>query len=81
MQAVGMAKTDLCGFLYPIQLKGTNPISESVNASIQKIKAKACGARKRARLRVLILFQWAAFFFLPARISEGQLTQNPAAFN
>ena len=81
MQALGMAKTDLCEFLYPIQLKGTNPISESVNASIQKIKARACGARKRARLRILILLRRAAFFFLPARICEGQLTQNAEAFN
>jgi len=49
-------KTHLWGILNAVQLKATNAIAELVNATIQKIKARACGFRNRARFRTAILF-------------------------
>jgi transposase len=66
-----MVKTHLWGILNAIQLKATNAIAESVNATIQKIKARACGYRNRARLRTVILFHKGGLSLLPAGISEG----------
>jgi transposase len=64
-------KTHLWGILNAVQLKATNAIAESINATIQKIKARACGFRNRARLRTAILFHKGGLSFMPARISEG----------
>ena len=66
-----MVKTHLWGILNAIQLKATNAIAESVNATIQKIKARACGYRNRARFRTVILFHKGGLSLLPAGISEG----------
>jgi transposase len=66
-----MVKTHLCGILNAIQLKATNAIVESVNATIQKIKVRTCGYRNRARFRIVILFQKGGLSLLPAGISEG----------
>jgi hypothetical protein len=49
-------KTRLWGILSAIQLKTTTAIAESVNPTIQKIKARACGFRHRPRSRMAILF-------------------------
>ena len=65
------AKTHLWGILNAVQLKATNAIAESVNATIQKIKARACGFRNRARFRTAILFHKVRLFLMPRGISEG----------
>lgn len=49
-------KTRLWGILSAIQLKTTTAIAESVNPTIQKIKARDCGFRHRPRSRMAILF-------------------------
>lgn len=64
-------KTHLWGILNAVQLKATNAIAESVNATIQKIKARACGFRNRARFRTAILFHKGGLSLMPAGISEG----------
>jgi transposase len=61
-----MVKNYFWGILNAIMLKVTNAIAESINATIQKIKARACGFRNRARLRIVILFHKGG---LPKRLS------------
>lgn len=60
-----MVKEHLWGILNAIRLHATNAISESINAMIQKIKAKACGFRSRARFRTAILFHKGGLSMLP----------------
>jgi transposase len=64
-------KTHLWGMLNPVQLKATNAIVESVNATIQKIKGRAGGCRNRARFRTATLFHKGVWSLMPAVISEG----------
>jgi transposase len=66
-----MVKTHLWGILNAIQLKATNAIAESVNATIPNINARACGCRNRARFRTVILFHKGGLSLLPAGVSEG----------
>jgi transposase len=63
-------KAHLWGILNAIQLKATNAIAESVNATIQKIKARACGFRNRTRFRTAILFHKGGLSLLPTGICE-----------
>ena len=63
-------KTHLWGILNEIQLKATNAIAESVNATIQKIKARACGFRNLTRFRTEILFHKGGLSLLPTGICE-----------
>lgn len=60
-----MIRTYLWGILNAIMLKVTNAIAESINATIQKIKARACGFRNRARFRTAILFHKGGLSMLP----------------
>ncbi len=60
-----MVRTYLWGILNAIMLKVTNAIAESINATIQKIKARACGFRNRARFRIAILFHKGGLSMLP----------------
>jgi transposase len=64
-----MVRTYLWGILNAIMLKVTNAIAESINATIQKIKARACGFRNRARFRIAILFHKGGLSMLPSGIS------------
>lgn len=64
-----MVKNYLWGILNAIMLKVTNAIAESINATIQKIKARACGFRNRARFRTAILFHKGGLSLLPSGIS------------
>ncbi|MBI4880350.1 MAG: transposase [Planctomycetes bacterium] len=51
-----MAREHLHGVINAVLFRATNAISESFNAKIQRIKARACGFRNRARFRTAILF-------------------------
>jgi transposase len=67
MKKVGkMVKEHLWGILNAVRLKATNAIAESINAMIQKIKARACGFRNRARFRTAILFHKGGLSMLPS---------------
>ena len=61
-----MVRSYLGGILNAIMLRVTNAISESINATIQKIKARACGFRNRARFRTAILFHKGGLSMLPS---------------
>lgn len=61
-----MVKEHLWGILNAIMQKATNAIAESVNATIQKIKARACGFRNRSRFRTAILFHRGGLQLLPS---------------
>jgi transposase len=63
-------KTHLWGILNAVQLRATNAIAESINATIQKIKARACGFRNRARFRTAILFSQGRVILDAAGICE-----------
>ena len=63
-------KTHLWGILNAVQLRATNAIAESINATIQKIKARACGFRNRARFRTAILFHKGGLSLMPTGICE-----------
>lgn len=72
MKKVGkMVKEHLWGILNAIRLKATNAIAESLNAMIQKIKARACGFRNRARFRIAILFHKGGLSMLPSGAFKG----------
>lgn len=64
-----MVRNYLWGILNAIMLKVTNAIAESINATIQKIKARACGFRNRARFRTAILFHKGGLSLLPSGVS------------
>jgi transposase len=64
-----MVRNYLWGILNAIMLKVTNAIAESINATIQKIKARACGFRNRVRFRTAILFHKGGLSMLPSGAS------------
>ena len=64
-----MVRNYLWGILNAIMLRVTNAIAESINATIQKIKARACGFRNRARFRTAILFHKGGLSLQPSGIS------------
>jgi transposase len=51
-----MIRTHLDGIINAVVLRATNALSESMNAKIQRVKARACGYRNRQRFRNAILF-------------------------
>ena len=61
-----MVRKYLWGILNAIISGVTNAIAESINATIQKIKARACGFRNRARFRIAILFHRGGLSLLPS---------------
>lgn len=61
-----MVRKYLWGILNAILLGVTNAIAESINATVQKIKARACGFRNRARFRIAILFHKGGLSLLPS---------------
>jgi transposase len=63
-----MVKNYLWGILNAIMLKVTNAIAESINATIQKIKARACGFRNRSRFRTAILFHKGGLSLYPSGV-------------
>jgi transposase len=56
-----------------ILLEATNTIAESINPTIQKIKARAGGFRNRAKFRTAIHFHRGGRSLLPAEIYENYL--------
>jgi transposase len=60
-----MVRRYLWGILNAIMHRVTNAIAESINATIQKIKARACGFRNRARFKTAILFHEGGLSMLP----------------
>ena len=60
-----MVRRHLWGILNAITMQATNAIAESTNATIQKIKSRACGFRSRARFRLAILFHRGGLSMLP----------------
>lgn len=64
-----MVRNYLWGILNSIMLKVTNAIAESINATIQKIKARACGFRNRSRFRTAILFHKGGLSMMPSGVS------------
>jgi len=61
-----MVRNHLWGILNAVLHRVTNAIAESINATIQKIKARACGFRNRARFRTAILFHKGGLSMLPS---------------
>jgi transposase len=61
-----MLKRYLWGIINAIMNRVTNSIAESINATIQKIKAMACGYRNRERFRNAILFHRGGLSMLPS---------------
>ena len=62
-------KNHLWGVLNAVITGSTNAIGESLNAQIQKIKARACGFRNRERFRRAILFHLGGLDLMPAGAS------------
>ena len=62
-------KTHLWGIINAVVTASTNAIGESLNAQIQKVKARACGFRNRARFRRAILFHLGGLDLMPAGAS------------
>ena len=56
VKVAGTLREHLWGIVNAIVLGVTNAHLEAVNAKIQKLKARACGYRNRARFREAILF-------------------------
>jgi len=61
-----MVRKYLWGIPNAIEHKVTNASAESVNAVIQRIKARSCGFRNRARFRIAILFHKGGLSMLPS---------------
>jgi len=61
-----MIRKHLWGILNAIMHQVTNAVAESINATIQKIKSRACGFRNRSRFRTAILFHRGGLSLLPA---------------
>jgi len=66
-----MIRTHLWGILNAIMHRATNAIAESINATIQKIKARACGFRNRSRFRTAILFHKGGLSMMPSAAFIG----------
>ena len=66
-----MIRTHLWGILNAIMHRATNAIAESINATIQKIKARACGFRNRSRFRTAILFHKGGLSMMPSAALVG----------
>jgi transposase len=61
-----MVREHLWGILNAIMHQANNAMSEAKNAGIQKIKARACGFRSRARFRRAILFHFGGLDLMPS---------------
>jgi transposase len=60
-----MVREHLWEILNAIMHKANNAMSEAKNAGIQKIKARACGFRSRARFRRAILYHFGGLNLMP----------------
>jgi transposase len=63
-----MVRKYLWGILNAIMLRVTNALAESINATIQKIKARAYGFRNRSRFRTAILFHKGGLSLYPSGV-------------
>jgi transposase len=64
-----MIRKHLDGIINAVVLSTTNAMSESMNSKIQRIKARACGYRNRARFRNAILFHLGGLDLYPRQLS------------
>ena len=62
-------KAHLWGIINAVVTRSTNAIGESLNAQIQKVKARACGFRNRERFRRAILFHLGGLDLMPTGAS------------
>ncbi|MHB0854978.1 MAG: transposase, partial [Rectinema subterraneum] len=58
----------LWGIVNATRLGATNAKNESVNATIQKLKARACGFRNRSRFKMVILFHLGGLSMMPEMV-------------
>ena len=58
----------LWGIVNATRLGATNAKNESVNATIQKLKARACGFRNRLRFKMVILFHLGGLSMMPEMV-------------
>lgn len=68
VKASRTVRTHLRGILTAVVNKITNALGESINAKIQRIKARACGYRNKERFRNAILFHFGGLDLYPAGI-------------
>jgi len=66
-------KAHLWGIMNAMSLDVNNAIAESVNARIQKIKARACGFRNRERFRNAIYFHCGGLDLTPDGVDQAWL--------
>lgn len=66
-------KQPLWGILNAMRLGVHNGHAESTNARIQRIKARACGFRNRARFRTAIYFHCGGLDLTPDGVDQGWL--------
>ena len=67
-KAARTIREHLWGILNAVLLAASNATAESLNAKIQKIKARACGYRNRDRLRNAIFFHLGGLDLYPDSI-------------
>ena len=68
VKAARTVRAHLRGILTAVVNKITNALGESINAKIQRIKARACGYRNKERFRNAILFHFGSLDLYPAGI-------------
>ena len=61
-----MVRNHLWGILNDVLHRVMNAIAKSINATIKKIKVRACGFRNRTRFRTAILFHKGGLSMLPS---------------
>src|SRR5262245_35494666 len=69
-----MVKEYLTGIVNAVVCRATNDASESINAKIQKFKARACGFRNREHFRNAILFHLGGLGLYPAAVRSTHTT-------
>ncbi|MGB9687120.1 MAG: transposase, partial [Rectinema subterraneum] len=65
VKVAAMIRQYLWGILNAACLGAMNAKNEAVNATIQKLKARSCGFRNRARFKMVILFHLGGLSMLP----------------
>jgi transposase len=73
MKVAATLKQHLWGILNAITLGVHNGHAESINARIQRIKARACGFRNRERFRAAIYFHRGGLDLRPDGVDQAWL--------
>jgi transposase len=69
VKVAAMIRQYLWGILNATRLGAMNAKNEAVNATIQKLKARACGFRNRSPFKLVILFHLGGLSLLPEVIT------------